>query len=444
MLRIGSGAGFAGDRIEPALALVADGNLDYLILEGLAERTIALAQQQKRRNPQYGYNEYLEERMRRLLPLLLEKKVRLITNMGAANPTSAAKKIVEIANSMGLPCKVAAVTGDNVLEKLNRESKAIESGKPLHNYEPIISANAYLGIEALLPALATDVNIIVTGRVADPSLFLAPIVHHYNWDLENDELLGQGTLVGHLLECAGQVTGGYFADPGRKDVKGLANLGFPYAIIEPNGDAIITKLENTGGTVSLGTVKEQLLYEVHDPKNYVTPDCVADFSSVKLKEIGPNQILVHGATGKRKPKRLKVSVGYQAGYLGEGEISYGGSTAVTRAELAKQILEERLQHNVPLLHIDLMGVDSLHQSQFGSYHPYEVRVRVSALCRNIEEAKIIGHEVESLYTNGPSGGGGARKRVEEVIGIISTFIQREDITVKTEIWSDSHVQNKIG
>lgn len=433
MLRIGSGAGFAGDRIEPAKALVEKANLDFLVLEGLAERTIALSQRQKKKEPSLGYNEYLEERIRLLLPSIVINKVRLITNMGAANPVSAAKKISEIATEMGLKCKIAAVTGDDVANKISLDSKVLESGKSLQHYEPIISANAYLGAEAILPALETDANIIVTGRVADPSLFLAPMIHHYKWDPENYELIGQGTLIGHLLECAGQITGGYFADPGLKDVDGLANLGFPFAIMEDDGTAVITKLPDSGGTVSLQTVKEQLLYEVHDPENYFTPDCVANFTTATLKEIGLNQVQVKGGTGKARPDTLKVSIGYRAGYLGEGEISYAGSTALQRAKLAESILKERLEHNYTDFRTDLIGVSSLHHRQYGKYTPYEVRVRVAALCKDIAEAKRIGHEVEALYTNGPAGGGGARKRTEEVIGIVSSSISRSAITIKTDI-----------
>ena len=433
MLRIGSGAGFAGDRIEPAKALVEEGNLDYLILEGLAERTIALSQRQKRRNPSLGYNEYLEERIRVLLPLLLKNNVKLITNMGAANPIGAAKKINEIAKEQGLACKIAAVTGDDVLQKVNGEFEITESSTKLQDYEPILSANAYLGVDALLPALSSDAPIIVTGRVADPSLFLAPIVHHYRWDLENYDLIGQGTLIGHLLECAGQVTGGYFADPGRKDVEGLDNLGFPYAIIEPNGNAIITKLPNTGGTVNLQTVKEQLLYEIHDPENYYTPDCIADFSTAKLEEIEKDKVLVYGASGKRKTDTLKVSVGYHAGFIGEGEISYAGSSSLQRGKLAEQILKERLEQKYPQLKTDLIGVSSLHHGQFGINCPYEVRVRAAALCKRKQDAETIGHEIEALYTNGPAAGGGVRKRVQEVVGIVSTLINRDEIKLNTEI-----------
>lgn len=433
MLRIGSGAGFVGDRFEPAKILIERANLDYLILEGLAERTIALAQKQKRKDPNLGYNEYLEERIRSLLASLIKNKVRLITNMGAANPLSAAKKMMQIAGEMGIKCKVAAVTGDDVTHLIKEDSRVLENGKKLHEYQPIISANAYLGIEALLPALASDANIIVTGRVSDPSLFLAPIVHYYKWDTKNYDLLGRGTLVGHLLECAGQITGGYFADPGRKDVDKLAHLGFPYAIVQPDGTAVITKPSETGGTVNLQTVKEQLLYEVHDPENYVTPDCIANFYNATLREIGQDQVLVKGATGKERPDTLKVSVGYHAGYLGEGEISYAGSTALQRGRLAENIISERLKGKYHKFRTDLIGVSSLHHAQIGDHVPYEVRLRAAALCKTQKEAERVGHEVEALYTNGPAGGGGARKRTEEVIGVVSVLIDRSLPEMKTAV-----------
>lgn len=433
LLRIGSGAGFAGDRIEPAKLLVEKAELDYLVLEGLAERTIALAQKEKMTNEERGYNEYLEDRIRDLLPLLLEKKVRLITNMGAANPIGAAKKIVEIAKELGVSCKVAAVTGDDVMDKIDEQAVILETGKTLHSYESILSANAYLGIDAILPALETDAQIIVTGRVADPSLFLAPMAHHYQWDLTDSRLMGQGTVVGHLLECAGQITGGYFADPGLKDVKDLSNLGFPYAVVEPDGTATIMKLSDTGGVINALTVKEQLLYEVHDPRNYYTPDCIADFTNVHIEDLGNNQVKVRGGSGKTRPSQLKVSLGYHAGFLGEGEIAYAGSTAIQRAKLAEDVLKERLSNRYPSFKTDLIGVSSLHHREVTEYTPYEVRVRAAALCSSKEEAKRIGHEVEALYTNGPAGGGGARKRVDEVVGVVSTLIDRNLVEINTHV-----------
>ncbi|MGP9043539.1 acyclic terpene utilization AtuA family protein [Cytobacillus kochii] len=433
LLRIGSGAGFAGDRIDPAISLIENAQLDYLVLEGLAERTIALSQKQKQKDANKGYNEYLEDRVRPLLPSLLKNKVKLITNMGAANPIAAAKTILQMARDLNLTCKVAAVSGDDVLNDLNFHQFETEDGENLMTFEPIVSANAYLGIEAILPALEADVDVIITGRVADPSLFLAPLIHHFQWNQDDFDLMGQGTLIGHLLECAGQVTGGYFADPGLKEVNNLADLGFPFAIVAEDGKAIITKLPNSGGVVNTQTVKEQLLYEVHDPSQYYTPDCIANFSTAQMEEIKPNEVLVWGATGKRKPDTLKVSIGYHAGYLGEGMISYAGSTAVNRAKLAEWVINERLRANVPQLRTDLIGLTALHHTTYTHTTPYEVTVRAAALCKEEQTAKMIGHEVEALYTNGPAGGGGARKKTEEVIGIVSTFIDRSAITIHTEI-----------
>jgi hypothetical protein len=428
MLRIGSGAGFSGDRLEPAELLLQHANLDYLVLECLAERTIALAQQQKSYDANAGYDPLLERRIRRLLPLLLKQNVRLITNMGAANPIAGAEKVLEIAKELNLSCKVAAVIGDEVSDQIDRNANDWENNRRLSSYEPILSANAYLGIDALLPALESDANIIITGRVADPSLFLAPQVYHFNWSKNDYHKLGQGIVNGHLLECAGQISGGFFADPHKKDVPDLAHIGFPYAVIDSNGRSIITKVDGTGGLIDLRTVKEQLLYEVHNPAEYITPDVIADFSTVQIKEIGKNQVEIRDGSGKERPKSLKVSVGYQAGFLGEGEISYGGTNAVERAKLAWEILRERLSEHIPDLRIDFIGLSSVHRTQFWEESkPYEVRVRAAGYHSSKQLAGLIGEEVESLYLNGPAGGGGARKKVTESIGVVSTFISRDQV-----------------
>lgn len=435
MLRIGSGAGFSGDRLEPAVLLAEQGKLDYLVLECLAERTIALAQKRKLQDLAAGYDPLLEKRMERLLPVIKKHGVRLLTNMGAANPIAAAEKIVEIARKQGLAIKVAAVTGDDVLAALDPGQKTLESDEPVFRYGTLISANAYIGADALLPALETDADVIVAGRVADPSLFLAPMIHHYGWSLDDYDRLAQGTVVGHLLECAGQITGGYFADPGKKDVPNLAQLGFPYADVEPDGTAVISKLEGTGGVIHLGTVKEQLLYEVTHPAAYLTPDSTADFTAVRLRELGPNRVQVSGGRGRPRPDTLKVSVGYHAGYIGEGEISYAGTNALGRAQLAGEIIRERLaSYDLSEIRIDYIGCNSAHRTSFGAIdQPYEIRLRVAAKAASQELAAVIGEEVEALYTNGPAGGGGARKYVNEVIGIVSVLIPRDSVRTQVTI-----------
>lgn len=427
-IRIGCGAGFSGDRLEPAVILAQHGQLDYLVLECLAERTIALAQKRKRQDPALGYDPLLERRMESLLPHLSRNNVRLITNMGAANPLAAARKIIGIAQRLQLSITVAVVTGDDVFSQLTGDDPALETNKPLSASGPLISANAYLGTDAILPALATDANVIITGRVADPSLFVAPLVHEFGWSLDDANQIGQGTVIGHLLECAGQLTGGYFADPGRKDIPDMAHLGHPFADVSSDGTAVFSKVSGTGGLLSVATAKEQLLYEVMDPGRYFTPDVVADFTQVRLEQIGPDQVKASGGQGKNRPEMLKVSVGYDAGYIGEGEISYAGSNALGRAELAGAIIEERLRNQFNDLRIDYIGSTSVHRTSFGTHsEPYEIRLRVAGRATTPQQAALVGEEVEALYTNGPAGGGGARKYIHEVVGIVSTLISRDKI-----------------
>jgi hypothetical protein len=428
-IRIGCGAGFSGDRLEPAVILAERGELDYLVLECLAERTIALAQKRKLRDPDLGYDPLLERRMELLLPILKKNNIRLITNMGAANPVAAAKKVGEIARRLGLSVTVAALTGDDVFDQLSGQETALETGRPLSDSGSLISANAYLGAEAILPALASEAEVIITGRVADPSLFVAPLVHELGWSPDDFNQMGQGTVIGHLMECAGQLTGGYFADPGKKDIPDFARLGHPYVDVWPDGLAVFGKVAGTGGALRLATAKEQLLYEVMDPSQYFTPDVVADFTQVTLRETGPDRIEATGGRGTTRPDQLKVSVGYQAGYVGEGEISYAGSNALGRAQLAGAVVEERLRSKFSELRIDYIGSTSVHRTQFGTWpEPYEIRLRVAGKASTAAEASLIGEEVEALYTNGPAGGGGARKYVHEVVGIVSTLIPREKIT----------------
>jgi hypothetical protein len=434
-IRIGCGAGFSGDRIEPAVVLADKGNLDYLVLECLAERTIALAQKRKMKDPELGYDPLLEKRIKSLLPFLAKNNIVLISNMGAANPIAAAKKIKELAINNGFDLKIAAVTGDDVLEKLDLEEKTIENEKPLKNIGEIVSANAYIGVDGILEALKQKAQIIITGRVADPSLFLAPMIHEFGWSMQDSDLLGKGTIIGHLMECAGQVTGGYFAEPGKKEVAGLENLGHPFADVQEDGTATISKVNGTGGMVNLQTMKEQLLYEVINPHAYLTPDVAADFTSVTFTDLGNDRVQVKKGSGNEKPSKLKVSVGYKAFIKGEGEISYAGTGALERAKLASEIIKKRLRGVFDELQLDLLGINSLHKSQFENNSiPYEIRLRVSARTKDEETAALVGEEVEALYTNGPAGGGGVRKSVSEVIGVLSVLIDRNTVEIKTHIF----------
>ncbi|VVE17078.1 ABC transporter substrate-binding protein [Pandoraea eparura] len=434
-IRIGAGAGYSGDRIEPAVELAQQGALDYLVFECLAERTIAIAQQARRQDPQSGYDPLLEARMTAVLPSALRNGVRIISNMGAANPLAAARKTAEIARALGLgDVKIAAVTGDDVLDVvLQGDAHFEETGERVASYgNRIVSANAYLGAAGIVEALAAGAQIVLTGRVADPSLFAAPLIHEFGWRMDDWETLGQATVVGHLLECAGQITGGYFADPGYKDVPNLATLGFPIGEVAPDGSVVITKVPTAGGRVTQATCKEQLLYEIHDPQRYLQPDVVADFSQVGVAEEGPDRIKITGGRGTPRPDTLKVSVGYVDGFIGEGQISYGGPGAVARARLALDIVRKRLAlTGVPTseLRCDLIGVNSLHGDTAGARHaePCEVRIRVAGRTASADQALRIGNEVETLYTNGPAGGGGVTKSVREVLAVQSVLLPREHV-----------------
>ena len=432
-VRIGCGAGFSGDRIEPAVTLAERGELDYLVFECLAERTIAMAVRTRLKHEEGGYDPLLAERLGAVLPAAVRNGVRIISNMGAANPVAAARRAAEIARELGLgPLKIAAVSGDDVLRQLRAEDRPLldAAGSVWQWRGELISANAYLGAEPIVEALEQGADIVLTGRAADPSLFLAPLVHEFGWSWEDWASLGRGTVIGHLLECAGQITGGYFADPGVKDIDGLADLGFPFAEVERDGTAVLSKVAGTGGAITLATCKEQLLYELHDPTQYITPDVVADFSKVRFEQLGPDAVRVSGGGGGDKPEKLKVSVGYREGFVGEGQISYAGPGAVERGRLALAIVKQRLSRlgkEILDLRLELIGLDSIDGNANGVPAPREVRVRVAARMQTQEGAAVVGREVEALYTNGPAGGGGATQCAKPVIAVVSTLIDRAQV-----------------
>ncbi len=438
--RIGSGAGYSGDRIDPAQDLAERGELDVLVFECLAERTIALAQLRRSQDRLQGYDPLLKERMRAVLPACIERGTRIITNMGAAHPSAAGEAVLQVARELGLArLRVAVVTGDDVLAwMLEHDVPLLESTHSVRSLDGrLISANAYLGAEAMLPALQSGADVVITGRVADPALFLAPLMHRFGWKPDDWARLGQGIVVGHLLECAAQVTGGYIADPGHVDVPRLEDVGFPLAEVEADGRAVITKLAGTGGRVDRLTCTAQLLYELEDPSRYLQPDVVADFSRVRLTEIGPDRVLVEGATGHPRPTHLKATLGYRDGFIGEGQISYAGPGARARGELALTILTHRLQR-VGLEafehRAELIGVNAMHGRSLGAdLEPYEVRARLVVRTATREHAEQVGREVEALYLNGPAAGGGVSQSVREVVAAASALIPREAVHAQCQV-----------
>lgn len=439
-LRIGAGAGYAGDRWEPAVELIERGGVDYIVFECLAERTIARETLARRKDPDAGYNPRLEARMADVLVPCATHDVRLITSQGAANPLGAARKTCEIAAAKGLEgFRCAVLLGDDVTELIASRPnlRLLETGDPVESILPgLAAANAYLGADGVRDALATGAPVVMTGRVADPSLFVGPMLHEFGWPYDDYTMLGPATAAGHLLECAGQVTGGYFADPGPKDVPALARLGFPFGEIGADGSVVIGKVETAGGRVDVETCAEQLLYEVHDPSAYVTPDCVLDMTAIGLHPIGKDRVRVDGARARPRTPTYKVSIGYLDGYLGEGQLSYGGPNAVARARLAGEVVRERLKLrglSYDELRIELIGIDSLHGPAADRPEPYEVRLRVVGRTKDRRAAEEVGWEVETLYTNGPSGGAGDFRQVRDVLAVQSVLLPRELVKTRVEL-----------
>ncbi|ANE04554.1 acyclic terpene utilization AtuA family protein [Corynebacterium crudilactis] len=442
IIRLGAGAGFSGDRIDPAQELVEHADLDYLIFECLGERTVAAGELRKRSDSNAGFDPLLEARIRACLPAAIAHGTRIITNAGAANPQAAATLIAQIARDISLPrpISIAVVTGDSVLDSTLQENPTVwETKKSVADSDGSpVSAHAYIGIDALLPALESGADVIIAGRVADPSLYLAPLVHEFGWRRDDYHLLGAGTAVGHLLECAGQLTGGYYADPVTKPVPNMAQLGFPFAEVSSDGSALLKKLPHAGGILTTRTCTEQLLYEVSEPAGYITPDVVADFSNVIFTQVGPETVHIKGATGTPRTDFLKVTLGYQSGWMGEGQISYAGPRALERAQLAADIVMDRLikLHKIPKssLNVELIGTGSAFRGlETTATAAPEVRVRIAGIVPEESQANIIGWEVESLYTNGPAAGGGARQQTKELLSIRSALLPRELVCTTIQI-----------
>jgi hypothetical protein len=436
---IGAGAGFAGDRTDAAGpvvdALAGCDGARFLMFETLAERTLALAQLERRRDAHAGYNPALERFIAPILARCLDAGIKIVGNFGSANPPAAARLIAAIAQRLGLkPPRIAIVEGDDLMGRITAaELAARETGASLLGPgSEIISANLYLGAQPIAQALDRGADIVVTGRIADSALALGPLMHAFGWRADDWDRLAAGTLAGHLLECGAQVTGGYFADPGHKDVPDIANIGYPIAEIDADGVVVIGKPNGTGGRVDRQTVIEQLLYEIHDPAAYLAPDVVLDLTSVTVEEMANDRVRVIGARGKPAPQTLKATVCVDGGVLGEAEISYAGANAAARAQLAADIVVERMRRRAPALaiRIDAIGVVSVLGSAGAvpdirvSAAP-DIRLRFAAQAASQAEVDILLDEVEALYCAGPAGGAGVRRRTTPRLASASCLIERK-------------------
>jgi hypothetical protein len=438
---IGAGAGFAGDRTDAAgpvvQALAKSDGPRFLIFETLAERTLALAQVERSRDPARGYNPSLERFVAPILRECLNSGIRVVSNFGAANPRAAAHRIIGLAGELGLRSpRIGVIEGDDLTSTLSAAELAErETGGVMLKATPrIISANVYLGAAPIADALDAGADVVVTGRVADPALVLGPLVHAFGWAWDDLDRIAAGTLAGHLLECGSQVSGGYFADPTNKDVPGLDELGYPIAEVAANGELVVTKPAGTGGLVDRRTVTEQILYEIHDPAGYLTPDVILDLTEVEVTEVGPDRVRVTGARGKPKPETLKATVCVDGGVLGEAEISYAGPNAASRARLAIDTIRSRMRRRFPELRVraDAIGVMSVLGDDAGdrlleawpAASSQDVRVRFAAQAPDPAPVEHLLHEVEALLCAGPAGGGGARKHITPRLWSAACLIER--------------------
>ncbi len=436
-LAVGCGAGFSGDRVDAAApvvrTLIERGGPAALIFENLAERTLATQQLARRANPLLGYEPLLELELRPVLADCLAHGIVIVSNFGAANPAGAALLIQQLALELGLPApRIAVVKGDDLSDANGR---AIVQDHLKENFDAarFVCANVYQGAFEIADAIRAGAQIVVTGRVADPSLTLGPAIAHFGWQRDDWDALAGATMAGHLLECGAQVSGGYFADPGMKDVQGLEDVGFPIAEIAFDGSCIVSKATHTGGLVDERTVKEQLLYELHDPAAYLTPDVVADITEATVTQVGSDRVRLSGVRGHPRTATLKANVFFDGGWFGEGEISYAGPNAEARARLAMDIMQKRMGPQLPL-RFDLIGVSSIlgddGNRMLGTAavgQASDLRLRVAGQHLDITVIDRLLREVTALWTGGPAGGGGVRVAKRQRLSTQSCLIARERV-----------------
>ena len=443
LLRLGGGSACPGEILEPAIELVERGDIDYIVFDSLSESEMLAFERHKMSHAAEGYDIYTAARLRAIWPICARKGIRIIGNMGAANPRGAQKLALKVAGELGLRGqKVAAVLGDNVLAAIRELDPVVnETQTPVSEFgDRLIAAHAYIAADPIAEALEQGADLVITGRVGDASLFLAPMIYEFGWRTDAWDLLAKGIVLGHLLECAGHVTGGYFADPPYKVVPDLYRLGFPIAEISAQGDTVITKTPGSGGLVIPATCTEQMLYEVDDPANYIEADVVTDFSDMGFEQVGTDRVAVTGTIrGKPKPERLKVNLGVREGYRAEGMIVYAGPGAYGRAQLAAEVIRQRLERVTHLkadaLRFDFIGINALYGPPPDKLEnpPWEVGLRVAGRTPDRAEARKIMHELETIDNNGPAAIGRSLRteNITEILGYYSTFIPSEE--VKTEV-----------
>jgi len=446
-VRIGAGQGFYGDSLLPVLDVARYGDVKYIGFDTLAELTLAILEKGRRREPGTGYTRDVVPMMRNLLPIAKERGIRLITNAGGINPRGAARAVAEVARELGLSLKIACVTGDDIFDRLD-ELAALgvqfadpATGQTLADVrDRVLFASVYLGANVVADALATGADVVITGRTTDTAQFLGPLIHEFGWARDDWDRLAQGIILGHLMECSGQVTGGNY-QVGWEEIPDLHRIGFPIAEVSEDGSFVLTKAPGTGGKVDLKSVKEQFLYEIHDPTTYVTPDVVCDLTTTRLEQVGENRVRVSGTRGRPAPPTLKALLGFADGWMGEGYISFSWPKAYSKAKRAAQIIRARLEMQgvrPEEIHEEYIGINSL----WGALAPEpvdedqinEVRLRIAIRTRNRRDCEILAREFPPLLLSGPptASAVAGTPQPRELMGLWSALIPRE--------WIEPHVQ----
>jgi hypothetical protein len=431
-IRIASGQGFWGDLLSAPLAQVSQGQIDYLMMDYLAEVTMSIMQKQKLKNPALGYAKDLVDTCEQILPFLKERGIKLITNGGGVNPLAARDAIFAVAKKLGITgLKIGVVLGDNILPRIDEliagghAMKHMETGELIAGVkDKLLSANVYLGAFPIVEALKQGADIVLTGRTTDTGLTLAPMIHEFGWAADDWDRLSAGTVAGHINECGAQASGGNFLGDWRS-LPDMANVGFPIIEAYPDGSFIVTKHEGTGGRVSRETVSEQLMYEIGNPAEYITPDVVADFGSIHIEDVGENRVRVFGITGKPATPFLKVSASYADGYIAFGTLTYSAPEALDKAQAADAILRTRLQNlglSFEEIRTEFVGMNACHGAMADrrtpDFTPNEVMMRVGVRSRDIKSVERFGKELAPLILTGPpsvTGFAGGRPKPSEVV-----------------------------